>query len=432
MKQSAFKAFACRFAAVCLASLGSAAAADNLTITDATRSGDFSLAGTFTNGVCTIERSDALAGPWQPVKNIFTTSVLAQTSLTITGATSFYRALARDLSDGRPGFTNLTLAYGKLTTIAGAGGLQNFNNWRPEFEGAPATEVFLSGPHIAMADRAGEIYIADKDSHGIRKIRLDGTIVTAAGVNAPGNGPDTSTAGTSCALRDPNGLWVRPDGTVFILDTGNGKVRRLDTNGTIRTLFNAPGGILVGRGLWVSDDETLAYLCSLNTVKRWTAGGAVTDFATGFRQLGNLVMDPSGSVVVTDRGAHAVYRLDAQGNRTVIAGNGTTFGGDDGEPATSTALNEVRAVWFLPTGAFFVGTHEGSQVWYIDTAGYIHLFLNGFSNDMRAGDGTWFYNPVEPRISEVRAVTMDHQGNVLITENDIGFIRKIEFLPFAP
>ena len=101
-------------------------------------------------------------------------------------------------------------------------------------------------------------------------------------------------------------------------------------------------------------------------------------------------------------------------------------------PNWTVALNEVRAVWFLPTGGFLVGTHRGSQVWYIDAAGYIHLLLNGNRNGAHAGDGTWFYNPAQPRVSEVRAITLDPQGNLLITENDIGFVRKIEFLPFAP
>jgi hypothetical protein len=133
--------------------------------------------------------------------------------------------------------------------------------------------------------------------------------------------------------------------------------------------------------------------------------------------------------VVTDRGAHRVYRLDSQGNRTVIAGNGSTVGGGDGQAATNTALNEVRGVWFLPSGAFLVATHRGSQVWYVDTDGHIHLFLNGDRNGAHAGDGTWFYNPAEPRVSECRAITMDFAGNLLITENDVGYIRKIEFLP---
>ena len=402
-------------------------------ISSFSRSGTLGLANTPANGVATIERADALGAPWRPVKNVFTTSAVTEASLVLTGATGFYRAFTRDLAGGRAGFTNLTRAYGLLTTIAGAGGLQDFNNWRPEFEDAPATSVLLSGPHITMGDRAGNYYIADKDSHGIRRIRPDGTIVTAAGINARGNGTDEPAVATEVALNEPNGLWVRSDGTVFILDTANGKVRRLDTNGMIQTLFTVPGGISVGRGIWVSDDETLAYFCSGTIVKKWTVTGGVVNLSIGYFSLGNLVVDPAGSLVVTDRSGHRVYRLDAAGNRTVIAGNGLTSGGGDGQLAVNTALDEVRGVWFLPSGAFFVATHRGSQVWYIDTQGSIHLFLNGNNNDAtHAGDGTWFYNPTQRRVSECRAITMDYEGNLLITENDTGFIRKIQFLPFSP
>jgi hypothetical protein len=65
----------------------------------------------------------------------------------------------------------------------------------------------------------------------------------------------------------------------------------------------------------------------------------------------------------------------------------------------------------------------------VDTAGYIHLFLNGYRNDNHAGDGTWFYNPGEYRVSKCRAVTVDYEGHVLITENDGGYVRKVAFLP---
>jgi len=388
--------------------------------------------GVFSHGICTFEHADVLTQPWLPIKNFFTLSNTLQSAFALNQESGFFRAVSRNLSADRAGFTNVIRSYGRLTTVAGAGGLQDVNNWRPEFEGALATQVFLSGPHIAQANLAGEIYIADKDSHAIRKVRLDGRIVTVAGINAPGNGSDEAQPGTSCALSGPNGVWVRTDGTVYILDTGNGKVRRLETNGTIQTLFAVPGGVLVGRGLWVSDDQTLAYLCSLTAVKRWTAAGGVTDFSVGFTELGNIVLDSSANVIVTDRGTHRVYRLDAQGVSTVIGGNGSTLGGGDGQLATSTALNEVRALWPVPTGGFLVGTHRGSQLWYIDTAGYIHLLLNGNRNGAHAGDGTWFYNPAQARVSEIRGVTMDHQGNLLITENDIGFVRKIEFLPFTP
>ena len=47
----------------------------------------------------------------------------------------------------------------------------------------------------------------------------------------------STTIATNVAMNQPNGLWVRGDGTVYVLDTGNGKVRRLDTNGMMTTLF---------------------------------------------------------------------------------------------------------------------------------------------------------------------------------------------------
>ena len=94
--------------------------------------------------------------------------------------------------------------------------------------------------------------------------------------------------------------------------------------------------------------------------------------------------------------------------------------------AKDTALHGVRGIWFLPNSGYFLATHEGSQIWYVDTSGIIHLFVDGEHN-AHAGDGEHFKTP-GLKVSEVRAVTMDKQGNILITENDAGFIRKIDFL----
>jgi hypothetical protein len=409
----------------------------DLQIISYSRHGTLVVSNTFTNGVCTVEGAVSPEGPWIPVKNVFTTELIAELTVSPTQATSFFRALAVDLSNGRDGFTNLVQSYNLLTTIAGAGGTtEEINKWQPEFEGGPATNALLSRPHIAMADDAGNIYIADKDAHAIRKVTPDGLIFTVAGTNGPGDGPDEASPATEVALNEPNGLWVRGDGTVYILDLMNGKVRRLDTNGMIETLFTVPGGILIGRGLWVSPDESLAFVASGSVVKKWTPANGVTDYATGFRELGNLIVDPWGSLVITDRRGHRVWRLADDGTMTPIAGNATTSvtepGGGDGGLATLTPLNEVRGVWFLPTGAYFLCTHRGSQVWYVDAEGFIHLFLNGLTSDTHAGDGTWFWDLSEFRISECRAVTMDREGNLLVTEHDSGYVRKVQFLRHGP
>lgn len=402
-------------------------AAQNLTISQAHSNGTLAFSGAFTNGVLTIEQSSDLDA-WFPLSNLFTVATTGTTSVPTAG---FFRLNAANLSSGREGFTNLVKSYSLLTTIAGAGGSREaINKWSENFENGPATAALLSRPHIAMGDDAGNIYIADKDAHGIRKVLPDGTIFTVAGTGAAGDGPDSATPGTQVGLREPNGLWVRGDGTVYILDLANQKVRKFDTNGLVSKMFDVPG-LIVGRGIWVNDDETLAYVCSGTAVKRWTSEGGLTDFSTGYSELGNLAMDPQGRLVVTDRGRHGVYRLDANGAKTRIAGNELTFsqtGGGDGGDALLTGLNGVRAIWFLPTGAYFLGTHAGSQMWYVDLQGKIHLFIHGVTH-AHSGDGEYFFNPAVAKISQPRQITMMKNGDILVTEHDSGYVRKILFLP---
>lgn len=418
---------------ILIAGIGGAVAAEPFWIRTQDRAGNLELAGTFSNGIVSLQRASAVTERFVCWSNFYTTAGRAQARVDVGGPARFHRAVAFDLSGGRAGFTNFIAAYGELTTVAGSGGATRGNKWLPSYENGPATSAQLSRPHMAMGDDAGNVYISDKEAHGIRLVRPDGTIRTVAGTGVAGNGPDSATPGTQVALSNPNGLWARGDGTVYILDVDNAKVRKLAPDGTMTTLFVVPGGIPVGRGLWMNDEETLAYVSALTTVKKWTPGGGVVDYATGFTELGNLVVDPWGQLVVTDRGAHRVYRVSPDGTTaTVIAGNGWTSGGGDGQSALATGLYRVRGVWFLPTGAYLLATDDGSQLWYVDTAGMIHLLLNGSTADStHYGDGTWFYNPGQARVSKLRCVTLDKRGDILITENDTGYVRRVRFLPYG-
>ncbi|MFK8000456.1 MAG: hypothetical protein AB8H86_12725 [Polyangiales bacterium] len=312
--------------------------------------------------------------------------------------------------------------YGLLETVAGTGLVDRVNGWSESFEGEPGTAAELSRPHMAMADAAGNIYIADKEAHGVRRLDASGVITTVAGTNVAGFDGDAPRAATAAALDNPNGLWVRDDGTFYILDLGNDRVRAVDIDGQIRTLFEI-GGAGAGRGLWVADDETLAYVAAGTRLLRWTPDGGVEVLASGFSSLANLHVAPDGTLGVTDRGAHLVYALADDGTRTVIAGNGTTDGGGDGMPALETGLDEVRGIWFHPEGGALLATHDGSQIWYLDVAGYVHLMVDGDKGE-HSGDGEPYDSPGE-KISEARAVTMDGAGNILITERDEGHVRRV-------
>lgn len=322
-------------------------------------------------------------------------------------------------------FETLCEKYDLLSTIAGKGeiGTGSINHWQAEYEGANALIVELSRPHMAMADRVGNIYIADKEAHAIRKVSPDGILTTAAGTSEGGYNGDG--VATECQLNLPNGVWVQDDGTFYILDLNNDMIRKVDINGILTTVIDDTNGIIIGRGLWVNETDDLIYYASNRRIMKWTPSGGLEEYASGFSSLGNIVVDPTGFLIATDRIGNRVYRIMENGTKEIIAGNGTSSGGGDGFPATETGLYGVRGVWFLPDGSYFLATHAGSQIWYVDTLNVIHLFLDGKNGDENhSGDGENFRTPGY-KISEARAITMDYQGNIIITENDAGFIRKI-------
>jgi hypothetical protein len=419
--------------------LAAAASAASFAITSFDRTGNIGWTNAFPSGVCTVEtRSNLTAGLWGPQQNAFTTGSVDSARIAIPPGNHFHRLLAVDISTNSPqGFTNLVNSYGILSTIAGNGfgGTDGSNYWQPGFEGGYATNAALSRPHLALADNADSVFIVDKDSHSVLKVTPDGRIHTVAGTHVGGFNGDGPAPGTSLQLNFPNGLWLRSDGTVYILDTGNGKIRRLDTNGIMTTLFTADTSISTGRGLWVKDDESLAYFCSGTKLKKQVPGNT-SNLNTSFNDLGNIAVNAHGDIIATDRGDNRVYLVDATGggagNRTKLFGDGSTNLVVDGTLAATNGLYGVRGVWLFPTGGYLLASHEGSQMLYVDPAGIAHIFLDGKFGNYHNGDGQWFRASSPPKFSEARAVSMDSHGNILITENDFGYIRKIEFMRLQP
>lgn len=410
------------------------ALADDLGISNFSANGTMAVTNAFPTGVVTVEKALTVTGPWLAQKNAFSLAPQVQVQLDTSGDAGFYRALTVDLS-GPGTHTNLFQSYGTLTTIAGSGNIvcSACNSWSGIYEGGLATAAALSSPHIAMADAAGNIYIADKRAFAIRKVTPDGYIYTVAGNNVQGGHGVTDPApATSVSLNQPNGLFVFPNGMFYLLDRDNGYIRKVDTDGTMTTVVNHGYAISGGRGLWVSPDESLIYYSAGSTLMRWDSTNGLTSYVSGFSSLGNMGMDPNGNLVVTDDSLNQVFRIDSDGNKTVIAGNGLYSGGGDGSLATDTSLVQVRGIWFLPTGGYFLATDGPCQVWYVDLQGYIHLVLNGAFH-AHSGDGAWFYdNPTAAKMSNGKQITMDYDGNLLVTESDQGFVRKIQFLRHGP
>jgi hypothetical protein len=405
-------------------------------ITEFSVSGSLAWTNAVVPGVTTVEAASALASPWEAFQNTYSTEAAGQTTVPADATNRFFRLACVDVSPTPQGFTNLIHSYGLLETVAGngAGRTDGISYWQDSFENAPATNAALSRPHYSMADGAGNIYIVDKNSHSVLCVDRNGLIRTFAGTHIGGfngEGPDVA---TNLQLNSPNALWVRADGTVYVLDTGNARVRRVSTNGVMSTLFFAQSStnsaLDGGRCLWVSDDESLAYYGNKTRIRKWTPTDGVKTLANGYTELGTFCVKSDGELIVADRGANYVYNVDAGGVATIIAGDGTANSATDGALATETAFYGPRGVWPVPTGGYLLLLHDGAQLWYVDSANIAHLLVNGIggSTFVHGGDGGFFYAPDQYFIGEGRSVTMDHAGNIILCESDYGFIRRIRFL----
>lgn len=316
--------------------------------------------------------------------------------------------------------------YGIITTIAGKGEIKKSetNGWDTNFEGKPAINAELSRPHFAMSDAEGNIYIADKSGNAIRKISANGIITTVCGTGIPGDNGDGPAINRQ--LNGPNGLWVLKNGNVYILDFLNSKIRKLTRDGMLTTVIYDKNGIVEGRGLWVNEDETEIFYTSGDKLMYYNiTDNKLSIYADGFNELGSVIADFNHNMVVTDMGNNVVIRIHKQGKKEIIAGNGSKNGGGNGYLATETGLNGVRGVWFLEDNSYFLITFQGSQLWYVDFENRIHLFIDGKNDDSHTGDNQIFSAPGK-KISKPRSITCDNEGNLIITENDYGFIRMVK------
>ena len=391
---------------------------------------------------------------------------------------------------GADEFTDMAASMGTVTTIMGtfhspvndANGV-GINFWQPSYEGGPASAASLSGPHIANADAFGNLYIADKFSHAILKITTDGNIHTFAGTHVAGFNGDGPAPANTLQLNLPNGVFVFPDGTVYLLDPGNRRIRRVGTDGIMTTIVTNPATepgqspnngydwYPSGRALWVSPNRQLIYYTNEfapatvggfaqgATVKKWTPAGGievVCSKAVGFRNPGNIAVNPiDGKLYVTDRAEEdatrtetGLYRIDGPDTRTRISGVLAAPLAADGQLIGNSYIEQPRGIAFLPNGAYFLSTHKAltsgtntGDIWYVDTTGVIHRYIHGRGSKDYFHLGNGLHPPLlgvspvngEEWLSQPRAVTIAPNGNLLVVCNDSGYVFRVNNLvPHLP
>ena len=356
-------------------------------------------------------------------------------------------ARATEWDDLRAQYQFTTVVGGLPSALGGSGNPNEWNN----AEGQSALLAELSEPHMAMMDLNGRIFVADKNAHAIRRIDTDGTIHTIAGRNlneVPVNNAGYNGDGPArlCLLNGPQNAYVMPDGSYYILDSGNFRVRLVDLSGNLTTLVTDTQ--ILNRGLWVSRDGQVIYYCTGTELKRWTPAlgnnpGVI--IASGLLQTGNIDVDAAGNILISDRNRMGVYRVPPTHGGGIIpetlrvAGVGNSLTTDNGIasnglPARDVGMREPRGVACHPLGGFFVATHRGGDVWYVDTAGRAWIFIQGDSGNTHVS-GSIAVPTTFNVMSEPRSVTVSRSGDVVIACDDAGHIRLVRNifpLPAAP
>jgi len=297
-----------------------------------------------------------------------------------------------------PGDTIHTIAGTGVAAFSGDNGL--------------ATSAALASPFSMATDATGNIYIADRDNHRVRRIDLTGNITTVAGNGEQGFFGDGGAA-TSASLDTPTAVAVDLNGIIYIADSNNNRIRVV-TNGTITTFagngtasYSGDGGAATSATLYTPrcvavDANGVIYIADTgNHVVRKVSGGTISTIAGNAQQQGfygdggtanlagldtptSVVVDTTGNVYVADSNNHRV-RLLTGTTLSTFAGNGIPGFSGDGAAATNAAIDFPLGVSTDFMGNIFVADSNNDVIRRIGGDGTISTIagsgLQGFFGD---------------------------------------------------
>jgi len=279
---------------------------------------------------------------------------------------------------------------GIIETVAGDG-TEGYSG-----DGGPATEAKLRWPRGVAVDASGNLYIADTSNHCIWQVDTSGIITTVAGDGIEGYSGDGGPA-VQASLFDPRGVAVDASGNLYIADSYNSCIRKVDMGGIITTV--------AGNGTYGYSGD----------------GGPATE--AKLRYPYGVAVDASGNLYIADLTNHCIRQVDTSGIITTVAGDGTHGYSGDGGPATEAKLSYPRGVAVDASGNIYIADMTNNCIRQVDTSGIITTV---------AGDGTHGYSgdggpTTEAKLCSPCGVAVDASGNIYIADRWNSCIRKVGY-----
>jgi len=258
-------------------------------------------------------------------------------------------------------------------------------------DGKSGTVVPLRAPHAVAADSAGNVYIADTDDNRVRKVNSSGIISTYAGTGTFGFAGDRGKA-AQAQLSGPVGLALDSSGNLYIAERDGFRVRKVTLDGTINTVAGT------GRPGTGGDN-----------------GPAVNAQVSPLA----VAVDNQGNLYISTYDFH-IRKVDSKGIITTIAGTGSAaFFGDSG-PANQAAISLVVQLATDNNGNLYLADYANFRVRKIDSAGIITTI---------AGSGT--IGLINEGVQATAAVmipdgiALDGSGNLYLSDFNRDLVRRV-------
>ncbi len=339
------------------------------------------------------------------------------------------------LGDGSLRFAD-SISSGIITTMAG-NGTQSYSG-----DGGPATNAGITASDVAVGPD-GRIYIADAMNNRIRRIDIDGIITTVAGNGTQGYNGDSGPA-TSASLYYPNRLALGSDGSIYIADLGNSRIRRVGIDGNIMTVagngtqgysgdggpatsasLDAPYGVALGSdgSIYIADlgnsrirrvgtDGTITTVAG-NGIRNYSGdGGPATSSSVSLNLPRGVAVGPDGSIYTADEPNSVIRRVGPDGIISTVAGNHWYCYNDCIMYPNSVAVGSDGSIYIPSTGRILrVGT-DGVMSTVAGTD-----YKNGFS-----GDGGY---ATSASFGFYYTVAISPDGSIYIADTDNNRIRRV-------
>ncbi len=282
---------------------------------------------------------------------------------------------------------------GQIQTVAG----DDF--WFYLGDNVAATSASIYLPYGIAVDGAQNLYIADSGNNRIRRVDgASGIITTVVGTGSPGFFGDNGPA-VAAKITEPRSVAVDGRGDLYIVDTGNHVVRRVDA--VTHAIVTVAG---VGGTQGYSGDNGPATMALLNT-------------PTG------IALDGLGHLYVADSGNNVIRVVDlSSGKITAFAGSGLHGFAGDGGLATAAQLNGPSGVTAAPNGDVYIADLFNNCVRMVHAGQISSVAGDGTSGSAFSGDGGL---AASAKLKAPASISFDPAGNLYISDSGNNRVRKI-------